>query len=63
MIKITGDGFNNFRKNLEKKIIENAKNKKINELKRKGLYKPGITKVEVTINGKKNGFFKDYTKR
>ena len=63
MIKITGDGFKNFMKNLEKRIIENAKNKKINELKKKGLYKPGITRVEVTIKGNNGGFFKDFTNR
>lgn len=37
-----------FKKTIEK-IIEKAKNDKINELKRKGLYKPGVTKVIVTV--------------
>mgnify|MGYP001255460127 FL=1 len=63
MIKIKGDVFKNFKKNLEKKVIEKVKNDKISELKRKGLYKPGITKVEVIINKKKDGFFRDITKR
>ena len=58
MIKITGDGFKNFMKNLEKRIIENAKNKKIKELGLK-LKMPARIEVissDMTNEGGANGY-------
>jgi len=66
MVKITGGFKGNFKKKFENtidRIKENVIEKKVSELKSKGLYKPGITKIVVKLKDSGNKWKNAFRKR